>query len=546
MSSVLSQFNVRAKLMLVVIIALLGIMGSQALSLTELWKDLHKTKELQLKHYVDIAYSALEREAQLVASGEITEEQAKTESKAVLRALRYAGDEYFFVLDKQKQMVMHPIKPSLEGKDMSATKDAKGKKLFTEMVSVARSQGDGYVDYYWARPGEADPVSKLSYVRNFSTWGWVLATGVYTDDIRSAFWSEFWTASINTLITLVITLVAVIAVGSSIITPVQALRRQMLEVAETRNLTLKSKITGADEFAEMGKAFDDMLESFNAVLHEMSAATAQVASASTELSVTTDQTRAGMESQKDETHLVASAMTEMSATVQDVARNIGDAADASHNAAIAANKGKDIIHTTMDSVTGLSNKLQQAENLTHTLESQSSDISAIIEVINGIAEQTNLLALNAAIEAARAGEQGRGFAVVADEVRSLSSRTHQSTNEISELIQNLQSGSRDAATAMLDSKEAAEQVVTQVQQARDSLDEITDAVAHIDSMTAQIASASEQQSSVAEEINGNVVNISSISEQSVAGAAQIAQSSNELAKLAEHLKSMSERFTVSG
>ena len=545
MNNLVGRLNVRSKLMLVVVVALVGIVSSQALALKELWNELNKTKAQELQHYVDIAYSVIEREAALVSEGKVSEEQAQTEAVAALRALRYAGQEYFFVIDQKHTMIMHPFKPALEGTSVQSVKDPNGKQLFAEMVKVTQNNPDGYVDYFWDRPGEAEPIGKLTYVKSFSKWGWIVGTGVYTDDIDKEFWSEVWTVVRNTVVIVVLMLAVVILISRAIVMPVVALRDQMVQVAETRDLTNRSNLKGTDEISDMGNAFDGMLESFSEVLHEMSAATSQVASASTELSVTTGQTQAGMTSQKDETRLVATAMTEMSATVHDVAENISDAATASHSASLAANNGKSIVHQAMNSVTDLSNKLLHAESLTHTLETQSADISAIIEVITGIAEQTNLLALNAAIEAARAGEQGRGFAVVADEVRNLSTRTHESTREINDLIQNLQSGSQAAATAMVESKEAAELVVDQAQRAQSSLDEITESVTRIDMMTAQVASASEEQSAVAEEINANIVNISEISEQSAVGAEQIAKSSEELANLAEHLKEMSERFTVS-
>ncbi len=546
MSSLSGRLRVRSKLMLVVVIATLGIIISQAFSLNQLWQDLNREKASQLRQYTDIAYSVLTREAALVTEGKLTEAEARQEAIAALRALRYDGKEYFFVLDRQYRMLMHPFKPALEGRDMSTQEDPNGKQLFREMVNIAGSQGDGYVDYYWERPGEAVPISKLSYVRLFPDWGWVIGTGVYTDDIETAYQQELWTAVQTTLVILALTLAAVYLVSRSILGPVQSLKTQMVEVAESHDLTIRSDLQGSDEFVEMARAFDGMLDSFNEVLHEMTAATSQVASASTELSVTTSQTLTGMEKQKDESRLVATAMTEMSATVHDVAKSIGEAAQASHNASNSADSGKQVVEQAMESVIHLSEKLQNAEQLTHTLESQSENISSIVEVITGIAEQTNLLALNAAIEAARAGEQGRGFAVVADEVRSLSSRTHESTREIYDVIQNLQEGSRAAATAMIESKEATSQVVDQAERARDSLEEITAAVAQIDMMTTQVASASEEQSAVAEEINSNIVNISRISEESAVGAGQVNQSSEELARLADHLEQMAGRFTVSG
>jgi methyl-accepting chemotaxis protein len=193
----------------------------------------------------------------------------------------------------------------------------------------------------------------------------------------------------------------------------------------------------------------------------------------------------------------------------------------------------------------LTDELERAEVLTQNLEAQTDNISSILSVITGIADQTNLLALNAAIEAARAGEHGRGFAVVADEVRSLSSRTHESTEEIQRVISELQSGSLAAVQAMKDSKQAADEVKVETGKTEEALMDITQAVEQIDDMTSQIATASEQQSAVAEEINRNISNISLVTDEGVVGAQQISVASEELAGLAVHMKNSVEQFKFS-
>ena len=318
----------------------------------------------------------------------------------------------------------------------------------------------------------------------------------------------------------------------------------MMTVANNKDLTIRSNLQGKDELADMGKAFNSMLTSFHDILCNMSLASEQISCSSTQLSSTTQQTLVGMEGQKAETHQVASAMTEMSATVHEVAMNISEAALASHGAAKATEKGRTVVSASRTSIEELGNKLNQAEILIHTLEEQSDNISSILSVITGIAEQTNLLALNAAIEAARAGEQGRGFAVVADEVRNLSSRTHESTSEINEVITNLQKGSQAAVQAMAESKLAANVVVDHAAKTEDILLEITNAVAQIDTMTSQIASASEQQTVVAEEINKNINTISNISEESAVGGEQTARSSEDLAQLSLDMKGIVQQFKV--
>ncbi|QKQ28087.1 hypothetical protein HUE57_18690 [Candidatus Reidiella endopervernicosa] len=203
-----------------------------------------------------------------------------------------------------------------------------------------------------------------------------------------------------------------------------------------------------------------------------------------------------------------------------------------------------MVEHTIDVINTLASEVEHAASVIHTLEQESADIGTVLDVIRGIAEQTNLLALNAAIEAARAGEQGRGFAVVADEVRSLASRTQTSTQEIDEMISRLQSGAADAVKAMESSSNQAQAGVEQAAEAGSSLDAITNAVAQINDMNTQIASAGEEQSAVAEEINRNIVTISSVADETAGGAVQTSNASAEVARLSEQLQALVQQFRI--
>jgi len=237
-------------------------------------------------------------------------------------------------------------------------------------------------------------------------------------------------------------------------------------------------------------------------------------------------------------------MNEMSATVQEVSRNISGTAQAADDANKETVTGSNVVSDAVEGVQKLAAQLESATNVIHQLEQDSEDINAVLDVIKGVAEQTNLLALNAAIEAARAGEQGRGFAVVADEVRTLAGRTQASTEEINQVIEKLQSGSCKAVEVMSKSRDDAHAVVDKAIKAGESLAIITTTVAHINDMSAQIASAAEQQSATSEEINRNIVNISGMANETATGAQQTAVASEELAKLGAELQTLVNEFQI--
>ena len=308
---------------------------------------------------------------------------------------------------------------------------------------------------------------------------------------------------------------------------------QAIRIAQAignRDMTGRDVEQRGDEFGALLNALDQTRSNLREALGEVNDFTSQLASAAEELSAVTTQTSAGVLSQREETEQVATAMNEMTATVHEVAQNAEEASIASDKANRLAVHGEQALQKALDANDRLTAQVQQSADSMHRLNEDSANISTVLTVINGIAEQTNLLALNAAIEAARAGEAGRGFAVVADEVRGLAQRTQESTAEIEGLISRLQTGSGKAVTMMDSSRTLADSTLELVKEASDELGVITRVIAEIQAMSMQIAAAAEEQSSVAEEINRSVVSVNGIAEQSAAVVEQTAASSQELAR----------------
>jgi len=311
------------------------------------------------------------------------------------------------------------------------------------------------------------------------------------------------------------------------------------------DMTVRMALTNTDEMKAIGVEFNHMIEKFEALVQQISSATTQLAAASEEMNTVAQNSSNNIATQSSETEQVATAMNQMTATVQEVASNASSAAGAATNADNEAKGGKEIVLQTSNAIQQLATSVEQSAEVIHQLETDSDNIGTVLDVIKSIAEQTNLLALNAAIEAARAGEQGRGFAVVADEVRTLASRTQESTNEIQDMIEKLQSGSRNAVSVMEQGRAQAQSGVEQAKEAAESLEAITRAVGTINEMNTMIASAAEEQTSVAEEMNRSIISISQLSTDTAGATEQTASASNELSKLSSQLDSLVSQFKLS-
>jgi methyl-accepting chemotaxis protein len=310
------------------------------------------------------------------------------------------------------------------------------------------------------------------------------------------------------------------------------------------NLTVSLDDKDADELSMAGRTLSRARDSLRQLVKQVSSLTAPLTTAADEVSTITAQTSDDLNRQHSETDQVATAMNEMAMTAHEIARNSAEAAVAARSVDDQAANAHSVVQQSMEVINQLVNEVANAGNAIQNLESESNNIGMVLDVIKGIAEQTNLLALNAAIEAARAGEQGRGFAVVADEVRTLASRTQQSTQEINDMIARLQSGAKAAVNVMKNGQGRAEAAVEQTQRAREAIDSITGAVANISDKNHQIACAAEEQSAVVETLNRNIVAIRDLGMSTSNGAQMIAQSSHQLAELAGTLQSEVSRFRI--
>ncbi|MBK5474797.1 methyl-accepting chemotaxis protein [Pseudomonas aylmerensis] len=315
------------------------------------------------------------------------------------------------------------------------------------------------------------------------------------------------------------------------------------EIAEG-NLTRPIKIDGNDEAGRLLAAMAKMQDKLRDTLQRIAGSATQLASAAEELNAVTDESARGLTQQNNEIEQAATAVNEMTSAVEEVARNAVSTSEASRNATTSAGDGRDLVQETVSAIERMSGDVQATATLIGDLANESRDIGKVLDVIRGLADQTNLLALNAAIEAARAGEAGRGFAVVADEVRALAHRTQQSTSEIERMIGSIQAGTEHAVDSMRNSTERAESTLNIAKGAGMSLDTINTAIVEINERNLVIASAAEEQAQVAREVDRNLVNIRDLSVQSATGASQTSAASSELSRLAVDLNGMVGRFRL--
>nr|VVV04686.1 Methyl-accepting chemotaxis protein McpQ [Aliivibrio wodanis] len=343
---------------------------------------------------------------------------------------------------------------------------------------------------------------------------------------------------------LILNFALILIIIKSILSSIEKAKSTVEQIQKNSDLTQRIDLNAKDEIGQLSNSIDKMLCTFQESIKTVSSTSTQLASTADGVSSITTSTSHSVNEQQRELDLVATAMNEMTSTVMEVAQNANNAESFALETDKEAQQGKQVVNSTIKTIETLAQEIERASSVINNLEHDSHQIGSILDVIKGIAEQTNLLALNAAIEAARAGEQGRGFAVVADEVRSLASRTQESTEEIQQMIEKLQQGTKTAVSVMQQSQTYANDSVNNARVAGDALAAITNSVTQISDMNTQIATAAEEQGAVAEEINTNIVNINHAAETTASGAEETSRESENVANLASDLKKIVNQFKV--
>ena len=509
----LMRFKIRTRIWAILGIAFLAICFGTVVYLFELKNRMVTDRQQELRHLTEVVVGIAEQFHHLAVAGDLSEADAQKAALATIKTLRYEKQEYFWVNDMVPRMVMHPIRPELDGKDLQDNKDPTGKRLFIEFVEAVNREGAGFVSYMWPKPGTDQPVPKLSYVKGFQPWGWVIGTGVYVDDINAMFWRDAWRMSGSTLALLIVLGVGGLWVAASIVNPLDHVVATAERVAGG-DLSGELVVTGRDEVAHVLAAMQTMVRQLRNIVDNVTESTDQVgasaeeiAQQSTDLSQRTEEQAAALEE-------TAASMEQLTATVKNSADNAGQANQLASAAREQAEQGGQVIERTVAAMAAI--------------HQSSHKIADIIGVIDEIAFQTNLLALNAAVEAARAGEQGRGFAVVASEVRKLAQRSADAAKEIKALI--------------ADSVSKVEDGGRLVKQSGQTLREIVAAVKKVSDIVAEITTAAREQASGIEQVNKAISQMDQVTQKNAGLVAQAAQASQSINDQALELQQLMDFF----
>ncbi|OIQ24658.1 methyl-accepting chemotaxis protein [uncultured Vibrio sp.] len=520
-----------------------------ALTMTGLW-TLRVASDLDNKARVTelfkSAYSILTEVEKMAADGTLEEDQAKQLATRLLRNNIYKDNEYVYVADENMMFVATPLDPQLHGTSFHDFKDGDGNSIGEILINAIRKTPSGIAEYEWTSAYPDGSIDyKLSIAQKSPRWGWFVGTGISSDEVNERFWS---TAQWQLILCLIIAGSILTIVIVSIRKILALLGGEPQEVSDAVQAVAKGNIqVSFDNEAPSGSIYHAVQQMSRSLAELVTNLDSSMHALRSELSLV--ESRAGSiasltETQQQSTEMIATAMTEMASSANNVADSARDTATNTDEADKQSQHTQTLIHNTVDNIEGLATQLGTASQAVADLDNDVNSIVKVLDVIGDIAEQTNLLALNAAIEAARAGEQGRGFAVVADEVRNLAGRTQESTKEIQQMINNLQEGSRNAINTMEICAETSQSTVTESQNASDALQQIVVALESISAMSHQIATAAAEQTQVGDDISKRINMIEESGTQLSGVVTESHNSTQTLTSLSNELETWVNKFTV--
>ena len=559
------RLSLKAKVLSLAVLPVL--LFALVMSLTTVWilqnqanQEVEETRQrllndakATLKSYVEVAMTAIKP---LYDAAQPGDEAARAQVIKLLSNITYGTDGYFFGYDSQTVRLFKGNSPEGVGKNFQDNRDPNGVYTNRELVRVAKD-GSHYAQYSSSLPGnEHVLVPKLGYTEYLPKWDMVIGTVVNLDGIEAqvaeveASVKERMQGMILSIVAITFVVLLVIAVigmlvANTILRPLHLMKANLDDIAAGEgDLTHRLAITSQDELGDLARSFNRFVDKIHAMVRQITDMTFQLTTLVGQVSDQAHRSEQAMERQRHETDQVATAINEMSSAAQEVARSAQGASVAAQKTDEEGQVAKRVVDGSIQQIHALVSDIRSSGSSLDSLQQDVTSIVSVLGVIRSIADQTNLLALNAAIEAARAGEAGRGFAVVADEVRALASRTQQSTQEIQGMIDRLQQGTDEAVQAMRRSSEAGVGTSEQANQAGESLDAMAQLIGTINSMNAQIASAAEEQTAVAEELNRSVHQIAVAVDNVADETQQGAKTTRSLAQLGQRLGDLVGQFRI--
>jgi methyl-accepting chemotaxis protein len=541
-----AEMPLRTKLVGLTVAIIIALCVLFAVALSNEKAQLLSDRQDKIRNVVEVAHSVVDSFHKQEKAGKLSREDAQAQAKEALRAMRYDKVEYFWINDMHPLSIMHPIKPELEGKDQTANIDKTGKALYVEFVKTVKASGAGFVDYYWTKPGSDAVVPKLSYVKGFEPWGWVVGSGVYIDDVEAIFRQNAmkfltWGLLIGGFIAVSLALVSRNLIKTLGGDPQYA--SQITRRIAAGDLTAEVNCPAGDTTSVLA-GMKEMQQTLRKMIEEIVRGAEQLSSASGELLHASEEVGMRSRQQSESASSMAAAVEEMTVGIGQVAENAREAHTISVHASDLSATGTRIIQSAASEMNKISEAVQSSSAIIEDLGRQSDQITSIVNTIKEIADQTNLLALNAAIEAARAGEQGRGFAVVADEVRKLAERTTLSTAEIAGMVGKIQNGTRSAVDSMQTGVEQAGKGVDLARQAGTSINEIREGSARVMDVVNSISDSIREQGTVSSEIARNIEQIAQMSEESANAVQHTTEAARHLQQLSTALHNSVSRFKL--
>lgn len=538
-----SSLRISTRMQFLTGLTLIGLLVLCFAALMQLKVIMLDDRKQKTRNLVEVAIGTLAYHQKQVEDGKMSLEAAKNAAREVLRGLRYETSDYFFIVDTNFNYVLMPPKPESEGKSAADTKDANGKLIIHELVAAGQS-GGAFVEYVYPRPGEQKSEPKLSYADSFTPWGWVLGTGIYIDDVETEYWKGV--LSLGGISVFLLVLLSLIGwrVSNGI------LRQLGGEPVEAT--AVMQRVAGGDLTAEVGNrpegsllhALGSMVAALRELVKEINAGANHVVQNAEQISLASREVSIAAEHQSDATSAMAAAIEELTVSSNHISASASETEQDSRSAMSEAGEGCQRVEQATKAIQKIATTVAEASRQIHELEDRTKQVSSIANVIKDIAGQTNLLALNAAIEAARAGEQGRGFAVVADEVRKLAERTSSATIEIEQMIVGIQHDTLGAVSSMNSALPEVKHGVELAASASDSLRSIEAGASRTLGRVREVADATREQSAVSTSIAQRVETIAQMVEETSSTIRGTAETANQLELVAQGLKVQIGRFRV--